>query len=141
MNFDGILRISPQGFHDYVLFDPFEEYFDVPTMAIEIGNLQCADLKIVRYEIHNTIIYRVIQADEPHILRIEFAWLMPDDPYARVFQYSGLLSRDSHLLNGDELHIHLWTRDPKGLCLMELEESLEIHISLIHYIKKHTVPA
>ena len=30
----GILRVAPQGFHDDVLLDPFEENFNVPPVSI-----------------------------------------------------------------------------------------------------------
>ena len=85
MDFYGVLRKSPKGLHDNILFDPFEENLYIPVMAAEIGYLQGADLKVVGYEILNCVIVWVIYPYKPHVIRIEFARLISGYPNPGVF--------------------------------------------------------
>ena len=68
MDFYRVLGKSPKGLHDNILFDPFEENFYIPPMAVEIGYLQCADLKVVGDEIHNCVIVVVICPYKSHVI-------------------------------------------------------------------------
>ena len=36
----GVLRCAVEGFDSQMLFDPFEEEFDVPAAAVKLGDLQ-----------------------------------------------------------------------------------------------------
>ena len=59
MDFYSVLGKSSKGLHDNILFDPFKEIFYIPAMAVEIGYLQSADLKVIGYEIHNCVTKRL----------------------------------------------------------------------------------
>ena len=45
-----IFRVAPQGLYDYVLFDPFVEYLNIPPMSIQASHLCCTDFEVVRDE-------------------------------------------------------------------------------------------
>lgn len=85
VDFNGIFRKSPKGLDDNVLFNPLEENLYILTVAIKIGNLQCADFKIIGYEINNGVIVRVINSHESHIFGIELTGLVAGDANPGIF--------------------------------------------------------
>ena len=84
MDFNSIFGEPPKVLDDNVLLNPLEENLNIPAVAIKIYDFQCADLKIIGYEINNGIIVRIIYPYESHILRIEFSGLVSGDTDPRV---------------------------------------------------------
>ena len=115
MDFYSVLGKSPKGLNDNILFNPFEENFYIPAMALEIGYHQGADLKVVGYEIHNCVIVRVIYPYKPHVIRIEFTRLISGDTNPGVFYDAGLCIGDFHLPDCHELHVLFRTGYPECL--------------------------
>ena len=72
MNLNSIFGIPPKVLDRDVLFNPFEEYFYIPTVSIQIGYFCCADFEVVGYKFYNRIIFRVINPYKSHVLRIKF---------------------------------------------------------------------
>ena len=70
MDFYSVLGKSPKGLYDNILFNPFEENLYIPAMAVKVGCLQGADLKVVGYKIHNCVIVLVIYTHKTHVIRI-----------------------------------------------------------------------
>jgi len=108
VDFNGIFGESPKILDDDVLLNPLEENLYIPTVTIKIGDFQCADFKVIGYEINNGIIVRVIYSYESHILRIELAGLVSGDTNPRVFYDTWGRIGDSQLLDGCELHVLFW---------------------------------
>jgi len=50
LGFDRVLGGSIKGFDAQVLFDPFEEQFNLPTALVEFGNSECRQDEIVGQE-------------------------------------------------------------------------------------------
>ena len=69
---------------DNVLLNQLEENLNIPAVTIKICDFQCADFKIIGYEINNGITARIIYSYESHILRIELAGLVSGDMDLRV---------------------------------------------------------
>jgi hypothetical protein len=47
MKVDSIFRVSPELFNGQVLLDPFEEYLDLPAIAVQAGDLKSRYLEVV----------------------------------------------------------------------------------------------
>jgi hypothetical protein len=70
MSFDGILRIHPKFFNDYILFNPSEEDFDTPTMPIDVGNFDRRQFKVVGYEVDYFTLLFIKRPDQSQIVMI-----------------------------------------------------------------------
>lgn len=51
MDFDSIFGMPPKSLDDNVLLNPFEKYFNIPSMAVKVCYLQCADFKVIGYNV------------------------------------------------------------------------------------------
>lgn len=60
MNLNSVFGISPKVLDRDVLFNPFEEYFYIPTVSIQIGYFCCADFEVVGYKFYNRIIFGLL---------------------------------------------------------------------------------
>ncbi len=101
-----------------------------------VGYFQCTDFKIIGNKIYDCVIVRVIYSHKSHVLRIKSAGLIPGDTNTRVFYDTGFrIARYFHLLDSCKFHILFRTGYPKCLRLMELEQSFEVNISLVHHIE------
>ena len=47
---DSILRVSPHGLDNNVLLNPFEEDLYIPSVPIQVSDLQCTDVEVVADE-------------------------------------------------------------------------------------------
>ena len=59
-----------KGFDMQVLFDPFEEQFDLPTLLVKRGNDGGGQCKIVRQKYEPLSSLRIAKANTPQMLRI-----------------------------------------------------------------------
>lgn len=44
---DSILRFSPKGFDTQMLLNPFEKQFNLPSVAVKMGNVFCFEVEVV----------------------------------------------------------------------------------------------
>ena len=51
MGFHCVLGGTKEGFDAQVLFDPFEEQFDLPAIPVEFGDGECGQGKVVGEEV------------------------------------------------------------------------------------------
>ncbi len=84
VDFKDIFGEATMVLDDNVLLNSLEEKYNIAAVTIKICDFQCADFKIIGYEINNGIIARIIYLYESHILRIELAGLVYGDTDPRV---------------------------------------------------------
>lgn len=129
-----IFRVAPQGLYDYVLFDPFVEYLNIPPMSIQASHLCCTDFEVVRDE--RNFFPTVIDADHTHRLWVE-VYRFGGKAYGKVtldtFFPVGI--RQLSMANDFILHVLLWPAYPVGSCQMEAEKCIEVNISLVHHVE------
>ena len=123
-----IFRVAPQVFYDYVLFDPFVEYLNIPPMSIQASHLCCTDFEVVRDE--RNFFPTVIDSDHTHRLWVE-VYRFGGKAYGKVtldtFFPVGI--RQLSMANDFILHVLLWPAYPVGSCQMEAEKCIEVNIS------------
>ena len=134
---DSILGVSPHGLDNNVLLNPFEEDLYIPSVPVQVSDLQCADVEVVGDE-YNLIVSLVIVAAyrsyqfwiQRHCIQL----CQTDDEIA--FDASLLVSF-SQIPVGDDtiLHIRLRPANPIGTSKMEAKQCVKVHISPVHHIE------
>ena len=56
-----ILRVSPKCFDCQVSLDPFEERLNLPSVAVDVGDIKRAKFEVVGYEGDNLILLGIIE--------------------------------------------------------------------------------
>ena len=69
---DSVLSSAPEFLDFKVLLEPLEEQLYLPTVLIEVGNLQCGQFCCIGQEHELTALLLVIESHEPQMLRIAF---------------------------------------------------------------------
>jgi len=87
---DSILRVSPHGLNNDVLFDPFEEYLNIPPVPVQVSDLQCTDVEVVGDEYDFVFIILVIVAYGSYRFRVQRHCIRLRQPYGEVACNSSL---------------------------------------------------
>lgn len=118
VGFNGIFGEAPKVLDDNVLLNPLEEKYNIPAVTIKICDFQCADFKIIGYEINNGIIARIIYSPESHILGIELAGLVSGDTDTRVLYDTCGRVGDGQLLDPSEQPLinQIQIKKTRGYC-------------------------
>ncbi len=117
-----------------MLFDPFEEQFDLPTAAIKIGNALSRQVEMIGQE-DQLLAIGISDADASDrcwemLLRIkpgQSTQLVADDA-GRTICWSGVPSR--------KVQIPLGSRHKEAAGLMQAMQSGEVEIAAIHDVKR-----
>ena len=84
LNSNGILRSAVEGFHSQMLFDPFEEEFDVPAASVKLGDLQRRFGEIVGEKHIQLFGFRVAKTDSAQRLGIVSPRIKATQDYSLV---------------------------------------------------------
>lgn len=60
MDFDSVLRVSPEGFDRQVSLDPFEGRLDLPPVAVDVGNGKRPKFEVVGQECNNLFFLSIL---------------------------------------------------------------------------------
>lgn len=71
-----------------MLFDPFEEWFDLPAATIKLGDDQRRQIEVVGQEDQMPVVFGIVELDVSQMLRVILAGL-------RRGQYNGLIAAQS----------------------------------------------
>ena len=117
-----------------MLFDPFEEQFNLPTFPIELRDRQGIKYSIVGYEPINDVGRKVFIYNHSERFRIMFSRLVSGMSDHLITDYSGLQVSRTGAYNSI-LHVVLCPGDEENsLSVDEIEQTEEIQVTLIYYV-------
>ena len=129
-----ILRLSPKGLDTEVLFDPFEEEFNLPPVAVQKSDILSVDVEVIGIVCKDSLHLRRIVDNSPEFRRIVVSVILPgetdclvsDDiviPLKEVFSSGDLICRMPLLPNDKRC-----TRE------INTKESRKVKVSSVKYI-------
>lgn len=134
MDFDSILRVSPEGFDGQVSLDPFEERLNLPSVAVDVGNHKRPKFEVVGKEGDNLFAFSIIELNQAEVNRILFLAdiagkvndLIPDDTHKVIDVVVGF----NHLV----LHSGFRSGNKVGLVDGHPVKGFKVHIGLVHCV-------
>ena len=84
---NGVLSSAPELLDFKMLLEPLEEQLYLPTILVEVGNLQCGQFCGIGQEHKLSLLLLVIESHEPQILRIAFLTAIDGQFYLDISQY------------------------------------------------------
>ena len=72
MCFNRIFGVTPQTLYADVLFGPFEEDFNVPAMAVDVGDFNSGEVKVVGHKGEDFTTVRIQRLHQPQLAWIKF---------------------------------------------------------------------
>ena len=70
MCLNGILGVAPQRLNNDVLLDPLEKDFYIPSMTIDIGDVQCTYLKVIGNKVNYLTAFVIDSPYKPHVGKV-----------------------------------------------------------------------
>ena len=134
---DSIFGVSPHGLDNNVLLNPFEEDLYIPSVPVQVSDLQCADVEVVGDEydlIASLVIVAAYRSYRFWIQRHCIRLCQTDDEIACD---ASLLVCFSQNPVADDLilHIRLRPANPIGTSKMETKQCVKVHISSVHHVE------
>ena len=116
-----------------MLFDPFEEQFDLPAAAIQLGNRVCGQGKIVGKEHQLLAGFRVGHLDSAEFVRIVLGGVEAGEDDGLVAREAGLFV-DGSGIEAAVAPIGLGADDEEGRALMGGVEAAEVQVAAVHQV-------
>lgn len=130
----GILGGAVEGLDAQVLFDPFEEQFDLPATAVQFGNGQGRQGEVVGQQHQGVAALGVAILDATQFLRVAGAGIGAGQHDALVAQ-KPRASVDRMGVEPSELRIAAGADDEERPGLMQQVESFEMNVAAIHDVE------
>ena len=130
-----VLRSAVEGFDSQMLFDPFEEEFDVPTATVKLGDLQRRFGEIVGEKHIPLFGFRIAKTDSAQHLGIV-------SPRIKAAQDDSLVAAQSRALVDrtrvamSAFHVFFGSGDEEGSLRVQSVEATEVEISPIEDVKR-----
>ena len=122
-------EFSPEFFNLEVLLEPLEEQFYLPTVLVEISNLQCSQFHCVSQEHELTTLLLIEESYKPKMLWIAFLTAIDGQLYLCISPYS--LGHSAFPIDTLVLQIGLSPDNKKRLRTMYAIKFLEIVVATI----------
>ncbi len=133
---NGIPRIAPQSFYHDVLLYPFEEHLNIPSVTVEVSNLQCADFKVVGDKYYLLSCILILAACSSDRLRVQSECLALGHYDVEIAQNTICIGENLSVTYNGVPHIGLWATYPVCSCKMEAKQCVKIHVSLVHHVER-----
>lgn len=91
LGFDGVLRGAVKGFDAQMLFDPFEEQFDMPATTVQFGDDVSGKSEVIGEKHQSLLPWGIPKADTTQVSRIAFSGVEP-------LQRDGLIALHARVL-------------------------------------------
>jgi len=131
---NSILRFSPKGFDAQMLLNPFEEKFNLPSVAVKKSNVLCVEIEVVCVVGEGPSKVRGIVYDPPERNGIIFT-------VSRSCESDRLISQDivisfKHVFTFSDfiIRMKLLPNDEKSPSLINREESGEVKVASVKHI-------
>ena len=77
LRFDGVLAVAQELLDAQVLFDPFEEQFDLPAVLVQGSDRQWRQHEVVGQKDQCLVGYRILVANAPQVLGVMLRGIKP----------------------------------------------------------------
>ncbi|PRC93279.1 hypothetical protein S2091_2017 [Solimicrobium silvestre] len=134
LGFDGVFAGSQKGFDTQMLFDPFEEQFDLPALLVQRGDQFRFERKIVgqEYEAFSVLVFDDNAPQRPWII---LACVIQRQLASLVANEIGAGSIDRVGVTALEFGVALGSGYKESVQLVETMQPFEIQVAAIHQIK------
>ncbi len=117
-----------------MLFDPFEEQFDLPAAAIKLRDGQRRQVEIVGQEDQVLVVFGIVEFDTPQVLRVILGLVVSGQRNSLVAAQAGGFV-DGAGIDSAAGQIGFAPNDEKRLCLMQDEPASKIGEAPIHDVE------
>ena len=135
LGFDGVFAGSQKGFDTQMLFDPFEEQFDLPALLVQRGDQLRLECKIVGQE-YDAFAILVLDDNAAQRAWTILACAIQRQLSSLVADEIGAGSVDRMGVPALEFHVALCSRYKESVQHVESMQSFEIQVAAIHPIKR-----
>src|SRR5712691_212997 len=131
----GVRTRAVEGFDPQVLFDPFEEQFDLPTAFVQLRDAQRGKREVVRQEHQPTLLFDVVEADAAQRSGVRLGRL-----HAR--QHDGLIAPQTGRLvdvtsrAAGAVEIAFGSRHKECGTNRQSVQSHEVDVAAIHHVER-----
>ena len=134
---DGILGVSPHGLDNDILLNPFEENLYIPSVPVQVSDLQCTDVEVVADEYDFIFSLLVIVTYGSYRFRVQRHSICLCQTYGEVACDASLPVCFLQTPVADDfiLHVRLRPTYPVGTGKMKPKQGIEVHVSPVHHIK------
>ena len=134
LSFHGVLAQSVEGLDPQVLLDPLEEELDLPAGLVGLRDNKRIDRKVVCNEYKQLPAFDIPETDSSKIASVvSFGFCSIETNRLVGSQACGLV--DASRFSDVVAHVLLGSGHEEGRGHVNLEESLEVHVSAIHDIE------
>ena len=126
---DSVLSSSPELLDFEVLLKPLEEQLYLPTVLVEVGNLQCSQFHCISQEHELMVLLLIEESYKPKMLRIAFLTAIDGQFYLSISEYS--LRQSASPLDALVLQIGLGPDNKERFRTMYAIEFLEVVVATV----------
>ena len=135
LDMHGVLRSAVEGFDSQMLFDPFEEEFDVPTAAVKLGDLQRRFGEIVGEKHIQLFGFRVAKTDSAqHLWIVSPRITAAQDDSLVAAQSRGLVDRTR--IAPSAFQVFFGSGDEEGSLRVQSVKATKVEISPIEDVER-----
>ena len=135
----GVWRRAIKGFDPQMLLDPFEEEFDLPAAAIELGDGQRRHGEVVGQKDQRLARCWIAIADAAHGDRIMALGVQPGEPHGLVETQAGGFVHGARV-TACAAEVLFGAGDKEGTALVEAMPAGEVEIAAIHDVERAGFP-
>ena len=132
-------RRAVKGFDAQMLFDPFEEEFDLPAAAIELGDGQRRDGEVVGQEDQHLARFWIAIADAAHGDGIIVLGVKPGEHHGLVETQAGGFVHRAGVTAGTA-EVLFGAGDEKSTTLVDAIPAGEVEVAAIHDVERSGIP-
>ena len=135
LNAHGVLRCAVESFDSQMLFDPFEEQFDVPAAVVKLGDCQCRFGEIVGEKHVQLFCFWIAKTDSAKCSRIVFSRINATQNDSLVAAQSRTLV-DRTRAATSAFQVLFGSGDKEGTLSMKSVEATKVDISAIENVER-----
>lgn len=129
----GVLGVAVEAFDAEVLLDPFEEEFDSPTGAIELGDGEGGEVEVVGEEDESAAVFVVVEGDASERFGVELRRARPGENDGLIAAESGGLV-DGSAVPACDVEVGFGPGDEEGFGELKAMEPGEVDVGAVHDI-------
>ena len=134
LRLDGALGVAPKILDTQMLFDPFEEQFDLLAVLVKRCNRQGWQYKIVGQKYERLATLGVFESYASQVLWVAVLGIKPVEQY-RLIANNACRSVDSSRVNSSSVHVGFGARHKETTRALHLVKSGEIQIATVHHVE------
>ncbi len=134
MCFDCVFGCAVELFDSQVLFDPFEEKFDLPAAAVKLCDGQRRQVEVVGQEHQILVVFGIIKLDAAQVLWVSKTGFDRSQCDGLIAAQSGGFVHGTRVDTAAQ-QIGFATNDEERLCLVQLVPTSKIGEAAIHDVK------